>query len=64
MKREILLLDVTEMSGVHVCVAGWDVARRTHARLHQPATSRWLVKQPACWLQVTNAFARPRAHFR
>ncbi|MHB8376723.1 MAG: hypothetical protein ACYDEB_07175 [Dehalococcoidia bacterium] len=40
MKREIVLLDVTEMSGVHVCVAGIDPASCEQIRLADPTPTR------------------------
>ena len=45
MTREILLLDVTEMSGAHVCVAGIDPASCEQIRLADPTPTRALLRR-------------------
>jgi hypothetical protein len=38
--REVVLLDVTEMAGYSVCIAGLDLATRTQIRLAEPSPER------------------------
>lgn len=65
MKRQLLILDVTEMSGQNVCIAGIDLKSLEHVRLSSPSPTRTTVRsltllQPGDVLTMDYEFDRKR----
>ncbi|MDP9238264.1 MAG: hypothetical protein M3P30_12880 [Chloroflexota bacterium] len=65
MKRELLILDLTEMSGQNVCIAGIDLKSHEQVRLASPSPTRTTVRslsqlRPGDVLSVDYEFERKR----
>ncbi len=65
MKRDLLIVDLTEMSGQNVCIAGIDLKSREQVRLSTPSPTRTTVRslggmRPGDVLSIDYDFERKR----